>query len=102
MGIRVWLDDIRLMPIGFDYWAKTAEELLVMLVYDEISEISFDHDLGEGLTGYDVAKTIEEMASNGTINPMTWNIHSANPVGRRNIEMAMKSAERFWISEKRQ
>jgi len=34
-----------------------------------------------------------------SIKPFTWEIHSANPVGRKNIEQAMKSAERFWNME---
>ena len=65
-----------------------------------MNAVSFDHDLGEPEevvgNGYLVAKAIEEMAFNKTIRFVTWSIHSANPVERKNIEKALKSAERFW------
>ena len=43
--------------------------------------ISFDHDLGEDKTGYDIAKYIVE----NNINIGGFNIHSMNVVGRKNI-----------------
>lgn len=95
MGIKIWLDDIRPMPKDFDIWCHDALEIKLYL-NDDIDFVSFDHDLGVGLTGYDVAKLIESMAYYGTIKPFKWAIHSANPVGRKNIEQAMKSAERFF------
>lgn len=110
--MRVWLDDVRPMPEGFDLWVKNYYIMLGLLVSGNVAYISFDHDLGllEGETkldpyntGYQVAKTIEEWAyryQNGLekayLPPIGWEIHSANPVGRKNIELAMKSAERFW------
>ena len=43
--------------------------------------IDFDHDLGEGKTGYDVAKYIVE----NEVPIVGYTIHSMNPVGRMNI-----------------
>ena len=43
--------------------------------------ISFDHDLGYGATGYDVARYIVE--NNISIKGFT--VHSMNPVGAENI-----------------
>lgn len=96
--MRLWLDDVRPMPEGFDYHCLTAKDAIYCVEKCAVYSISFDHDLGEpeNGTGYDVAKAIEAGAANGTIPRMTWAIHSANPVGRKNIEAAMKSAERFW------
>jgi hypothetical protein len=94
--MRVWLDDIREIPEGFDIWAKNADFLLGLLISGNVTYISFDHDLGIDKTGYDVAKWIEEMAYSGFITPIQWDIHSANPVGRKNIQMAMEAAQRFW------
>jgi len=95
--MRVWLDDIRQIPDGFDIWAKNSDFLLGLLISGNVTYISFDHDLGNDDfgTGYDVAKWIEQMAYDGNINPIEWDIHSANPVGRKNIQMAMESAQRF-------
>jgi len=47
-------------------------------------------------TGYEVARLIEEGAVHGTIPELEWRVPSANPVGRENIEAAMKNAERYW------
>ena len=100
-GVKLWLDDIREVPEGW-VWFKTAEEAIEALKSGLYTEISFDHDLGDefGLdtlgTGYSVAVWIEEMAWLGQINRLRWHIHSANPVGRRNIEFAMRNADIFW------
>lgn len=92
---KLWLDDVRDCPPGF-LLARTAYVAIQILKKVPITFISFDHDLGEGETGYNVACFIEEGAYNGTIKRMEWAVHSANPVGRANIERAMRSAERAW------
>jgi len=97
-SIRLWLDDLRLMKPEYNFHAKTAQEAIEVLKSGKVTHISFDHDLGpeEAGTGYDVAKWIEEAAYNNEIQPLEWQIHSANPIGAKNIEKAMMSAERFW------
>lgn len=99
--MRVWLDDIREMPEGFDLHARTFEEAIDLLKTGDITHLSFDHDLGMAgetvaKTGYDVAVWIESKAFAGKLSPLTWEIHSANPVGRRNIEVAMNNATFLW------
>lgn len=100
--MKLWLDDLRPMPKGFDVHAKTVEQALDLLASEQFDFISFDHDLGTDsngnlhLTGYDLAKIIEKKAFEGKMKPLGWAIHSANPVGRQNIERAMQNAERFW------
>jgi len=104
--MKLWLDDIRPMPDDFDIWctsASSAIECITMFsITDEkkryITEISFDHDLGLEMngTGYDVAEWIEEAAYYNMIPRIKWNIHSANPVGRINIETAMVNADKYW------
>jgi len=94
--MRIWLDDVRPIPNGFDYWAKNAYEMVGLLLSGNISHISFDHDLGlfgketqpdKNNTGYAVAMYIEEWVGRYfhglelTMPPrITWDIHSANPV----------------------
>lgn len=67
-----------------------------MLEKGIIHFVSFDHDLGIGKTGYDIAKWIEQKAYEGKIKKLKWEIHSANPVGEKNIRMAMENADRYW------
>lgn len=96
--IRLWLDDVRPMPDGFDVHAKTAQEAIALIDSDTVAEISFDHDLGapENGSGYDVAKHVECRAYYRTGAPPRYAVHSANPVGRRNIIAAMQMAETYF------
>lgn len=96
--VRLFLDDVR-DPSEYKVqnvaWVKNYKEAIEQLKTGNVTWISFDHDLGEGKSGYDVAKYIEEGVFNGNLKCPEWQIHSSNPKGRRDIEMAMKSAERF-------
>lgn len=99
--MKIWLDDIR-NPLdhGKDdswIWILKGEGVIELAKNNLIQEISFDHDLGNesNLTGYDVALVIEELCFNKIIKCPIWHVHSANPIGRKNIEMAMINAERY-------
>ena len=104
--VRIWLDDVRPMPAGYNFHARTVDEVEGVLGKCAVSHISFDHDLGEDAdgnvlpSGYDLAKIIERMAYVGTLEPLQWRIHSLNPVGRENIRKAMSSADRAWFARK--
>jgi hypothetical protein len=108
LRMRVWLDDVRPMPKeGFDIWVKTAEEALDLIETGQVSFMSFDHDLGFNMktmkcdhakSGYDVAKRVEQLAAEKKLRRFGWAVHSMNPTGANNIEMALKSADRFWDS----
>ena len=92
--IFIWLDDEReINPM----WTRKAEDDIYFIKfknaldlmtwyktesheYDKIF-ISFDHDLGSNLTGYDVAKFIV----NNKYNLTGFAVHSMNPVGAMNI-----------------
>ena len=102
--MKLWLDDQindpdtpdRHTPVGW-YGCTHAHQTIEYIKTGIVTEIDFDHDLGEGKgTGYDVALVIEAGAYNGTLDPIKWNIHSANPVGRKRIEAAMQNADRYW------
>ena len=95
--MKLFLDDVRPVPDGW-VLAQTASEAIAILAAGGVTEVSLDHDLGpdEAGTGYDVASWIEEQAALGLLAPLTWGIHSANPVGRDRMTAALCSAERFW------
>jgi hypothetical protein len=97
--MRIWLDDLRPMPEGFDKHVKTAEEAIALLAQGNVTEISLDNDLGTTLEGYDVAKFIEMSAFQKTLKPLKVIVHSANPVARVNISIAIANAERYWNHE---
>ncbi len=115
MDRKLWLDDRRPAPDG---WvrrrrARTAMEYLDRY-WDEISEISLDHDLGEDeaassfwpgfnvgpltppATGEHVLRWIEaQVFLNGRIPPFVIRLHTANPVGRARMEQACASIRSF-------
>ena len=93
--MKLWIDDIRPAPAGW-VWAKTSGMALSILNDYHVDEISFDHDLGGEDTAYPVACFIEEQAYGGVNNKMIWHIHSANPVGVKNIRSAMENADKYW------
>lgn len=106
-SIHLWLDDERDPSTPFiqqnfgaqgnEIWVKSTEEAKSYLNQNIVQSISFDNDLGENMPeGYDLAKYIEEKAYNQEIKPLQWKIHSANPKGKKYIEMAMTQANKFW------
>ncbi|HIJ87488.1 MAG TPA: hypothetical protein HPP97_07340 [Desulfuromonadales bacterium] len=95
--MKIWLDDERPMPPGFDCHTKTAAGAIKLLAAGGVTAISLDHDLGDGAgTGYEVACYIEQEAYNGRLSPVEVTIHSANPVGRNRMEIAIENAQLFW------
>lgn len=101
--MRIWLDDCRPMPKNFDVHCFSAKECIDLIEEktSEITQVSFDHDLADTRntpeqTGYTVACYIEELAYNRRIKRISWNVHSANPIGKKRIESAMNNAERYW------
>lgn len=114
--LKLWLDDIRdpartISPwderralwSGKDVvWVKSASEAITLLGAGGVTHVSLDHDLGVPLdevgTGYEVACWIEEQAAKGTLAPLEWAIHSANPVGVRKMTTALENANLFWGS----
>lgn len=96
--MKLWLDDIRPAPDASWTHCRTQGEASHFLRTGLVEEISFDHDLGENAgDGYSLAKEIEKSAAAGNMRrPLVWHIHSANPVGRANIQAAMESHLRFF------
>lgn len=99
--MKVFLDDERPTPEGW-HRVYTADEAISLLRTGKVKEISLDHDLGDDKkfgTGYDVASFIEERAFFGTMKPVRWSIHSANPVGRKNMLAALENANKMWRTD---
>lgn len=104
--VRIWLDDLRdpedpaiqrdFGAHGDEAWCKTMQEALGLLAEGHVAHISFDHDLGAEETGYDLAKILEQYAAHGRGVQVAWNVHTANPVGRAKIFLAMRRADQLW------
>jgi len=94
--MKIWLDDERPMPPYYDIHCKTGEEAIELIKQGKVTTISLDHDLGDGITGYDVACFIEQAAFNNEIPPIRFRVHTQNIAGRKNICMALQNATRYW------
>jgi hypothetical protein len=100
MKTLLWLDDVRdpntndwlvFSPIESPYkvhWVKDYGEFVDWIVSNGLpSAICFDHDLGDtdDLTGYDAAKWLVNYCIDNNKELPKYNIQSANPVGKDNI-----------------
>lgn len=100
--LKIFLDDVR--PLPDDSWILIRETDIPMFIHlaRHADVISMDHDLGEsawnGMTGYDVLKVLEkEVYEQGLYSGRgcpEFRIHSANPVGRQNMEARIASIHR--------
>ena len=70
------------------YWiiVRNYREFIYQIFIEGIPEIiSFDHDLGIELTGYDCAKSLISFCHNYNIIFPNYLVHSMNPIGKSNI-----------------
>lgn len=98
--MKIFLDDIRDAPDSSWHVARSVLDAVYFFWQAQsrgwnVTLISLDHDLGEGPTGYDLMKWFEERAFKGLAVPLAYEIHSANPVGRKNMEAAIQAIEKF-------
>jgi hypothetical protein len=113
-SVKIYLDDDRLTPDGWLRAYSYDDAIALLRKYrGRVSHMSFDHDLGaldvlNGLdalgydslapTGYDVLCWIEHRlvhTGDKKIVPKVMSIHSANPVGRANMQRAIDAINRF-------
>jgi len=87
---KLYLDDVRTPPDAAWKVVRSFTDAIFLISRLGCPDfISFDHDLGEGKDGYDLAKWIVEkdLDAPGFIpKNFGYFVHSANIVGRVNIE----------------
>lgn len=99
--MKIFLDDMRPAPDNSWILVKTPQEAIKLIMSGQVEEASLDHDLGAGQpTGYDLLKWVEEEVFNNNFEPPIFHIHSANPVGRRNMYAAIKKIKQQVIANK--
>ena len=93
--MKIFLDDEREAPDGW-YLVRDANEALMLILSGNVEIISLDHDLGnDPYTGYWLLNRIEERIAAGETIETKFVVHSANPVGRQNMQRAIVSIERL-------
>jgi len=97
MTYKLYLDDIRNPKNDIGTWVIArdfAQAVDIVCKFGPPDFCSFDHDLGtDSQTGYDFAKWLIErdMDYNDLSENFDFNVHSANPVGKENIEKLLKN-----------
>jgi hypothetical protein len=80
-------------------WAKTVRQAIEALERNDVTEVSLDHDLGEGAnvgSGYDVLLWIEARAAlDETYRPPVIHIHTSNTGTLSRMEAAVEGIERL-------
>lgn len=110
MSYILFLDDVREVPqwILDDerecHVARSGHMFFMILKEHGCPEhIAFDHDLGWGPDGYDVAKFFGRGVQNGTYTlteNFSFSVHSSNPVGAENIRAYMNDiVKRFSVTQ---
>ena len=108
--VRLFLDDIRNPKTKGWTVVRNYDEFVKHIQENGLpEEISFDHDLAEihydpttwregfvyqEKTGYDCAKWLCDYCWTNGLPIPTWNVHSANPVGRDNIIQLMENFQK--------
>ena len=99
--MKMFLDDIREPKNNYDVIVRSFEEAINFVKENGIpTYISFDHDLGCDeignilKSGYDFAKWLVDMDIENIHkfpNNFTFDIHSANPIGKNNIKSILNN-----------
>ena len=105
--IKLYLDDIREPKnSGYEIVRSFEEAVEFVQKFGIPNHISFDHDLGcneNGViyrSGYDFAKWLIEIDLDNVItfpNDFTFNVYSANPVGKEYIQSILDNYLNFKI-----
>lgn len=86
---KLWIDDIRKSPDDTWIIAKNSNEAIYYIESNGLPDmISFDHDLGDDDTSMIIIKYIINSYLDGMLGipeMFTYRVHSANPVGAKNI-----------------
>jgi hypothetical protein len=87
--MKLWIDDVRPAPEGYDFWHKSVEEVEDFIRVAEsvgaiIELIDIDHDAGDyAHLGGDYIRLLDWLEETGRNYPIR--IHSMNPVGVENM-----------------
>lgn len=105
--MKLWIDDLRPAPAGWNHihsvnefiWLAENTPLAIGIISDTYVEmtLSLDHDAGDFYKfGGDYIKIIDYLKAIGFDRfHITFHLHTANPVGRNNMELAIARIEKW-------
>jgi hypothetical protein len=87
--MKLWIDDVRPAPEGYDFWSMSVSNAKALIeawerLGDPFELIDMDHDAGDyAQFGGDYIKLLDWLEETGRNYPIR--IHSMNPVGVANM-----------------
>ena len=94
--LLIYLDDERKMPKGYNYLARTVEEVIGLIKKGNVELVSLDNDLGKGYTeGKVVAQWLEENIMMERIPFVDFYPHTNNPGAFAEIVACKKAVMKF-------
>lgn len=95
--MKIWIDDIRPAPEGYN-WCKSVNEAKRVILSPNLDEkielLDIDHDAGDyAIRGGDYIKLLDWLEETGRNYPI--HIHSMNPVGVENMRRIIQ--KNGWI-----
>lgn len=101
---KLYIDDLRVPPDNTWTVTRTYQSTIDFFeIYGLPETVSFDHDLGEEKSGYDIAKWIVDAVLDNKVDfpdNFEFKIHSANPVGAKNIRNLLNNFMSFLQEQK--
>jgi len=89
---RLYLDDIRTPPDGDWVVVRSTQEAIEVITQKGMPDfMSLDHDLGGDDTTMVFLKRLTNEIWDGNSSPPKYQVHSANPIGAKNIVSYMES-----------
>jgi hypothetical protein len=101
--MKLFIDYIRQAPDDSWQIARTVCEAKHYLGSGKVTEVSFDHDLGDvdekmihqEKTGYDAAKYLVDYCLDNSLTLPNFFVHSQNDVGNENITKLLLNFKKF-------
>lgn len=98
--MKIWLDDERPIPEGYDTYCRTAEQAIQFIKQGVVDEISLDNDLGTGYTeGKEVARFIERETLLGNLGRIKLRAHTSNVSARQDMHAAFRNIYKYWMNK---
>ena len=101
--MKLYVDDVRTPEDNTWVIARNYWDAIHILKNCEVAVLSLDHDLGDGPTGYDIIRWLDEGLHQDfpffeISPPKTILCHSANPVGRERILAGVSAMQDYMES----
>lgn len=92
MYLKIWVDDVRPMPDGYDVHCRTVDATMAIIRHCPVKIINLDHDAGDyAYGGGDYINILKRMEEENICKGILFIFHTMNPVGRENMKAIVEA-----------